>query len=166
MVRRGGRGLRARWVVLGIVVLVAGGVFAYLRSRGMPGVAWAARDGAERYELLSLESYLSRPDFYNHEILGRTVVDDAGVRGRLNAALQAGVRASDGSQMACFTPRHGIRVTRGGVTTDFVNCFECRKVQVWLADQKIAFFLVSEAPEAVFDEVLTSAGVPLAAKRH
>jgi hypothetical protein len=28
-------------------------------------------------------------------------------------------------RLKCFDPRHGIRVTRGGVTVDFVICFQC-----------------------------------------
>lgn len=32
---------------------------------------------------------------------------------------------------APFNPRHGIRVTRAEVTTDYLICFECRQVQVW-----------------------------------
>ena len=66
--------------------------------------------------------------------------------------------------MACFNPRHGIRVTHAGVVTNFVTCFECRQVEVWRGNQKLALFLVSVSPQSVFDEVLKSAGVTLAPK--
>jgi hypothetical protein len=156
---------KARWLIVGVVVaLAAGGTFAYLHSRGMPRGAWNALNDADRYELLSLNPLLSKPDYYGHEILGRTVIHDAATRERLNEAFQSGVRASDGGMMACFNPRHGIRVTHKGVSTDFVICFECRQVQVWRGGRKIAFFLVSDSPQPVFDDVLKSAGVPLAPK--
>jgi hypothetical protein len=163
-VLRRGRIRRSRWVIVAVVALIAAAALAYLRWHGMPRVAWKALNDADRYELLSLYPYLSKPDYYNHEILGRTVITDVAVRDRLNHTFQAGVRQSDGTIMACFYPRHGIRVTHAGVTTDFVICFECRQVQVWRGNQKIASFLVSESPQPAFDDVLKSAGVPLAPK--
>jgi hypothetical protein len=157
--------LKTRWTIVGAVAIVAVGTLAYLRWHGgMPRAAWNALNDADRYELLSLNPYLSKPDYYSHEILGKTVIQDAAVRERLNNALQAGVRASDGRAYACFNPRHGIRVTRAGVVTDLLICFECRQVQVWRGGQEIAYFLVSDSPQPVFNEVLKSAGVPLAPK--
>jgi hypothetical protein len=155
---------KTHWIIVGVMTLIAGGAFAYLRWYGMPLGAWYALNNADRYELLSLHPYLSEPEYYGHEILGQTVVADVTMRDRLNEALQAGVRGSEGRVKSCFNPRHGIRVTHDGVTTDFVICFECRQVQVWRGNQQIAFFLVSDSPQTVFDEVLKSAGVPLAPK--
>jgi hypothetical protein len=156
--------LKKRWTILGVVTLLALGTLAYLRAPGIPHAAWNALNDADRYELLSLNPHLSESDYYGHEILGQTLIQDAAVRERLNNALQAGVRASDGRAYACFNPRHGIRVTHAGVVTDFLICFECRQVQVWRGDQEIAHFLVSDSPQAVFDDVLKSADVPLAPK--
>ena len=156
--------MKARWTIVGVVTLLAFGTLAYLRSPGMPRAAWNALNDADRYELLSLNPYLSKPDYYSHEILGQTIIQDPSVREKLNNALQAGVRASDGKAMACFNPRHGIRVTRAGVVTDLVICFECRQVEVWRGNRKIASFLVSDSPQSVFDDALKSAGVPLAPK--
>lgn len=156
--------MKARLTVVGVLAIVAVGALAYLRPHGVPRIAWNALNDADRYELLTLNPYLSKPDYYGHEILGQTVIHDASVREKLNNALQAGVRTSDGKAMACFNPRHGIRVTHAGVVTDLVMCFECRQVQVWRGGQEIASFLVSDSPQPVFDEVLKSAGVPLAPK--
>ena len=159
-----GRIRKFRWIVVALIAVAGVGIFAYLRWRGMPRVAWSALNDADRYELLSLEPYPPKPDYYGREVLGRTIVGDPAIRERLNRALQSGVRESDGTSMSCFDPRHGIRVTRAGMTTDFVICFECRQVEVWRGDERIAYFLVSDSPKAVFDEVLKSAGVPLAVK--
>ena len=153
---------KARWIIVGVVALVAAGAFAYLRSHGMPRAAWNALNDADQYEMLSLHPSLSKPEYHGHEILGQTIITDSATRERLNEAFQSGARANDGTMMACFNPRHGIRVTHAGVTTDFVVCFECRQVQVWRGNQKVAFFLVSDSPQPVFDNVLKSAGVPLA----
>lgn len=152
---------RRRAVRLLLVLALAGGL-AWLRWHGMPSVAWQALNDADRYELLSLRPYPWKPGFYRHEVLGSTLITDAKTRDRLNRALQRGARESDGTEMSCFNPRHGIRVTHAGVTTDFVICFECRQVEVWRGDKKIAFFLTSESPQPAFDDVLRNAGVPLA----
>ncbi|MDB5293445.1 MAG: hypothetical protein JWL69_4686 [Phycisphaerales bacterium] len=137
----------------------------------MPLVAARALADADQYEVLSLRPEVfslrphpEQPRFHGYEILGRMTVTDAATRQRLNAALQSGVRESDGRMMACFNPRHGIRVTRAGVTTDFAICFECRQIQVWRDGKEIAFFLTSESPQPVFDRVLQKANVPLAPK--
>jgi hypothetical protein len=164
VMQRRGRISKARWIIVGVIALVAFGALAHLRSNGIPRAAWNALANADRFELLSLNPDLSKPDYYGHEVLGQTTITDAATRERLNEAFQSGVRANDGRMMACFNPRHGIRVTHAGVTTDFVICFECRQVQVWRGNQKIAFFLVSDSPQPVFDDVLKSAGVPLAPK--
>ena len=63
--------------------------------------------------------------------------------------------------MACFSPRHGIRVTRHGRVTDVVICFECRQVRVYRDGHSVASFLTSASPQPVFDDVLRQANVPL-----
>jgi hypothetical protein len=159
-----GSGRRIRWAIVVILVMAGISVGGWLRWIGMPVVAWRALGDANEYELLSLEPRLSGPDFYGHTILGGTKVVDAETREKLNRALRLGVRENNGEEMACFNPRHGIRVTRDGVTTDFVICFECRQVEVFRGGKQIAFFLISGSPQGVFDEVLKGANVPLAAK--
>lgn len=162
-----------RWrlgtAVLLLVLATSTGV-AWLRWHAMPRAAMRALTTADQYELLSLQPYISTmtspdaPRFYEHEIIGRTLVSDPAVRAKLNDALQRGVREmTDPNKVrACFNPRHGIRVMRAGVTTDFVICFECRQVQVWRGGTEIAWFSTSASPRPVFDGVLQRARVPLA----
>lgn len=73
-----------------MIAVAAIGAIAYLRWHGMPLVAWRALHNADEYELLSLYPYFSKPDYYGHEILGRTVIKDTAIRERLNHALQSG----------------------------------------------------------------------------
>ena len=62
----------------------------------------------------------------------------------------------------CFNPRHGIRVTSGGVTTDLLICFECKEAVVFRDGQRVADWTTGRSPQADFDEALRQAGVPLA----
>ena len=144
----------------------------------IPKTTISALESAERYELLSLnpdratdpDHAASQPtshpadDFHGWRVLGRTTVADAPTRKRLNDALRAGARESDGTAERCFNPRHGVRVVRGDRIVDLVICFECLQVRVIENDQQSEGFLVSESPQAVFDDVLRSAGIPLADK--
>jgi len=152
-----------------ICALIFGAIAAAMlvlpRIYPLPLVVTRALDGADRYELLSLNPYLSRPDFYNHGMLGRVAITDRATRDHLNAELAAGARRSDGRVMACFNPRHGIRLTDArGVVTDVLICFECRQVQVIRNGKQIAAFTTDASPQAAFDEVLRAASVPLATK--
>jgi hypothetical protein len=157
------RSRAARLLATGIGLCAAVLAYAAWSARPrMPRAASESLDRADRYELLSLYPYLSENEFYNHRVLGRTTVSDPATRKKLNAGLRAGARESDGSRMACFSPRHGIRVTERGRVTDFVICFECRQVRVYRDGVNVASFLTSASPQGVFDDVLRREGVPLA----
>lgn len=155
---------RKELIVAGACILI---VFAFVQWTGrLPGVASAALDGADRYELLSLDPRLrvpATPDlFHGFRVLGQTVVSDDRTRRELNRALRKGAKSIFANLPRCFNPRHGIRVTRAGTTTDFLICFECEQVQVWSGDQRVAEWMTDSSPQPTFDHVLQQAGVPLA----
>ncbi len=132
----------------------------------IPAAARAVLDNAEQFELLSLDPDHRQREtpgehFHGWKVLGKTPVADAGTRQRLVAALKRGTAENDGMVAACFNPRHGIRVTRGGETLDFVICFECLQAEVFAGEQRTGQFLTSSSPQPAFDEVLRAAGVPL-----
>jgi hypothetical protein len=103
------------------------------------------------------------PQFHFYYILGQTRITEPQTQKKLTEALQAGARGR-ASPAACFDPRHGIRVTRSGTVIDIVICFECSQAKVYVNNVADEDFLTTSSPEAVFDEVLKSAGVPLAPK--
>ena len=157
---------RKNLIVAGACVLIA---FALVQwTRRLPRIASAALDGADRYELLSLDPRLpvpAAPDlFHGFRVLGQTVVNDQGARQELNRALRKGAESGFTNRPRCFNPRHGIRVTQAGRTTDFLICFECEQVQVWSGDQRVADWRTDASPLPTFDQVLQQAGVPLATR--
>jgi len=127
-----------------------------------------ALEKAHRFELLSLDPQRMREPsssaFHGWEVLGSLVVSDRTARAQLIRALVVGVEESLSIVVACFNPRHGIRVGSGNRTTDFVICFECLRVRVYVDGKEIESFPTSGSPEKEFDEVLLDAAVPLAPK--
>jgi hypothetical protein len=127
-----------------------------------------ALENAEQFELLSLEPCPTdkpenpRDTFYSVEILGRTQIKDMDTRKKLVAAFQKGVEEHDGSIALCFDPRHGIRIKHDGKTIDFIICFYCYQVEAYADGKDFAKMLISNSPQAAFDEALQKAGVPLA----
>jgi hypothetical protein len=120
----------------------------------------------ERFELLSIRpARVERTEgafnFHGWEVIGRTWVRDAALRKKLVAAYKAGVEENQGIGASCFRPRHGIRVTHKGRVTDFIVCFECYQTQVYVDDRPQKAVLVTRSPEAVFNQSLKDAKLPL-----
>src|SRR5262249_20104969 len=114
---------------------------ASARADKFPEDLQAILEKAEQFELLSLspERLKEKPAdaFHGWKVLGKTTVKDAEARKKLIVAFKKGVEANTGIAAACFNPRHGIRVTHDGKTTDFVVCFECFQVQVFVGDKQV-----------------------------
>ena len=138
------------------------------KENRIPEAAKAVLENADRFELFSLDPvYRERPPknaFHGYEVLGKADISDTPTRRKLVSAFERGVAENQGLMAACFNPRHGIWVTRGDKTVDFVICFACDQVHV--GGDVHGFFLVTGSPQPVFDQVLRDAKVPLAPKRR
>jgi hypothetical protein len=133
----------------------------------IPDDAGAILQKAESFELISLHGIqppeAPQASYYGYLELGRKKVDNAEVRRALVDAFEKGVAEYKGDGAKCFNPRHGIRVQYDGKTADFVICFECNQVRVYLAGDTgtVKSFLVSSSPAEVFNKVLKEAGITL-----
>lgn len=136
----------------------------------LPGAASDPLARADQYELLSIDP--DRPEqaspdlFHGYQVLGTTTISDPGVRAQLTYALQSGVKSIFGTRNNCFTPRHGIRVRSGGITTDILICFECQQARVFIGEQSVADWTTDRSPQPTFDRVLHEAGVPFPESAH
>ncbi len=125
---------------------------------------------AEALELYSLDpgEDFKEPDvkkgFYGWKILGKTTIKDAKTRKKIIDALYKALDESDGSAAKCFIPRHGVRATVDGKTADVVICFECRQMEFHIGGE-MKTEPTNDSAARVLNEVLTMAGVPLAAKK-
>jgi hypothetical protein len=135
----------------------------------IPDRAREILEKATQFELLSIghRGYGSstknpQEDFHGWRVIGRTTIKDPNARKRLVAALEKGVEENKGDSMKCFDPRHGVRVALDGATADFVICFRCFQVLVYVAGEKEQRFLITDSPAAIFNQTLQQANIPLA----
>ena len=146
-------------LVIGLSAQVAG------QDNKIPDQARAILEKARQFDLLSIghDPSPKKPaeDFHGWPVLGKTTIKDPNTRKQLVAALEKGVEENKGDVMKCFNPRHGIRVTHGGMTADFVICFECFQAEVFVAGEKERRFLITDSPAPVFNQTLQQANVPL-----
>lgn len=160
-------------IISALLLFVA---YEKLRS-GIPAELMTALRQGEKFELLSLDPELAAikeartgEEFSNKcrgwIVLGSTLIDDDSIRKRLIGTLDAGAKENRTAAAGCFNPRHAIRVVRQGKVIDFVICFECLQVLVYEGEDKdhTQYFLVSQTPQSVFDDVLKNAGIPLSAR--
>ena len=126
-------------------------------------------DKAARFELLSLDPTFHADKagggneyFHGFRILGRLRVENAD-KDAIAAALRNGVDESDGIEPGCaLEPRHGIRVTDGEGTTDFLICFKCGQVVVLVGSTESTSFLTTASPRKSFNAALGKSGIPIA----
>lgn len=117
------------------------------------------------FELVSLHPF-QRPttptsSFHGWRELGRAPITDQQARNRLIAAFRGGVNA-EREDDDCFEPRHAIRVKHKNETIEFIICFDCGGVIVYVDAKRKSAFTVTETPQPEFDGVLKAAGVELA----
>lgn len=139
----------------------------------IPADVLAALEKGQTLELISLdharpvaakEGEVKQDDgetLHGWKVLGNTVLKDAKDRGKLLAALQTGVRESDGTAAKCFNPRHALRASHGGKVYEVVICFECFSAAIHIDGKREPGFLLNRSPQPTFDALLKEAKVPL-----
>src|SRR5262245_4244391 len=157
-----------RQMLLSIPVALVIGLSAQVAAQDnkIPDQAREILENASQFELLSIGHGPSpknpTDDFHGWPVIRKTKVEDSNTRNRLVSALEKGVEENKGDSMKCFNPRHGIRANHNGMTADFVICFECFQVMVYVTGEKEQRFLITASPAPVFNQTLQHAKVPLA----
>lgn len=105
-----------------------------------------------------------KPEENHHgfKILGSTELVNAETKTSAIVSLTDAVSNFGGTGAGCFIPRHSLRViTSKGEIYDFVTCFECSQIEVYLGEKRIGGAGISGSQERL-DEILTAAKIPLA----
>jgi hypothetical protein len=115
-------------------------VIAACTSSPPPDPLFDGLVGSQQMELFALHPDSREPTgqtpsayaFHGYTVLGRAEVLDMPERDTLVGLVHRSVAASDRTVALCFDPRHGLRITKDGHTTDLVICFECFKMDVFV----------------------------------
>ncbi len=160
------RMIRRMLLSLPVVLVIGLSAQSYSQKNKIPDQAREILEKAGQFELLSIGHYSSKKnsaeEFKGWPVIGKTTIEDPDTRKRLIAAMAKGVAENNGDVMKCFNPRHGIRVTREGKTAEFLICFECFQVMVYVTGEKEQRVLITDSPAPVFNQTLQNAKVPLA----
>jgi len=157
-----------RQMIFSLPVAIAIGFSAQAsrQDNKIPDQARVILEKATQFELLSIgygpSSKNPPEDFHGWRVIGKTTIKDPDTRKRLVAAMEKGVEENKGDSMKCFDPRHGVRVTLDGRTADFVICFQCFQVLVYVAGENERRFLITDSPAPIFNRTLQEAKIPLA----
>lgn len=129
----------ASLVVLALVIIAA---LSWYSTTSDP--FFAELVGSERVELLALDPYSYDPEastedtrhFHGWTVFGRTDAESAGARDRIVGLVHRCVRIPPMGVAMCFSPRHGLSITKDGHVTDLVICFECRQMEVYVDGER------------------------------
>ena len=97
--------------------------------------------------------------FHGYRVLGKVMLEGEEAFQVSNEFKQAVFRA-DGSVASCFDPRHGLQVADKTHTFDFVLCYECRQMEIYEDNKKIADIGAKGSP-SFLNELLAKRNIPL-----
>jgi len=154
-----------RLLQIGCLIAVGVAVWLVYRSRNPLAVLddpdqlilYSIRGDAYRYT----RNVKSAEDFHGFPVLGKMEIREAEKRGVIAAALKQGIASASGDVIACFWPRHGLRVVSNSRTVDYLICFECEWVYIFEESSERRIH-VNNNSQAVFDQSLREVGLTLA----
>ena len=128
----------------------------------LPDAAQAALEKADQIDVLSLDPQggeTSKDAFHEYKVLARTTVKDADARKDIAAAVEKGV-AEGGPIAKCFEPRHGLHVVSKDKTYDFLICYQCSQIEIFMGSGEPETVATSGASKATLDKTLKNAEAP------
>ncbi|WP_265592529.1 hypothetical protein [Verrucomicrobium sp. BvORR034] len=99
---------------------------------------------------------------HGYKILGQTPLDKEQSR-QVAEELYRAQKASDGSSVRCFVPRHAVRTVAAGHIHDFLICYQCYQVY-WFQDGTQVATVTVEGSPRFLNKLLQDAGIPLSNK--
>jgi len=149
-----------------VLVVLAAASAAELDDSGevhFPEGPRVALEKSEEIEVLALDpdGGETSPDaFHEFKVLGKTTVKNEEAKA-LTAALLKGVAASNGNTGRCFEPHHGLRTVYDGRTYDFVICFHCLQIRVYVGNALLDTTPTTTSARPALNKILKDAGAPI-----
>jgi hypothetical protein len=98
--------------------------------------------------------------FHGYPVLGKLKITSAADRVAILDAIQ-NAKKPDPTNVECFDPHHGVRLTRNGTTIDYVICFYCTQYDEYLDDLPTASqWQIDENAKSVLNTYLQKARIP------
>jgi hypothetical protein len=98
--------------------------------------------------------------FHGRPVLGKVEIKSAESRSEIVQALKRSTQDLDHGGADCFWPRHGLRVEKDGETTDYVICFECYWIKVYIGGE-IMNVVTKQDPQELLNRLLEEANIPI-----
>lgn len=145
------------------------------KLKQIPEIVWNCLDHPYEMTLYSIEPDLSQkemnkikenksnPFFHEYVILGSTKIEGKKNQVIVANEIRNAVMIMYDGGARCFNPRHGVRVTDGKITYDFLICFSCGYMSVYNGEELIEHVDI-EGSYKVLNEILVNANVPLAVR--
>ena len=172
-----------QWLII-ILLIVVTCVAVFISARrkerfhAIPADAWHCLEHPQEMTLYSLDPDLSYANarlaagtstdakvetntFHEYRVLGQTKIDTTTDRVVVANEIRNAVDSWRGHQHLCFNPRHGVRVTDGRSSFDFLPCFECEYLLVFSGEQQVGATVIHRSPDTL-NNLLRTANVPLA----
>jgi len=99
--------------------------------------------------------------FHDYRIIGRIRVIDPVQQRQVTATVRRAAQTYVGDTKCGFSPRHGVRLSSGSTTFDFLICFECSRMIVYSGDQHIVGLSIGGSPDAL-NRILRAARIRIA----
>ena len=166
-----GRAVRRKYLVIGVVVVVAAGagLYAWQLTGAIPDdpdeVILFSVDGATAHKEPEERGIPKGQELlYGDPILGRVAITDPALRREVVAAVKRDIRTGHPAQAKCMYTRHVLRVVKGGRTIDVAICFECHNYELHSNGGPHTGLTpaIGEESKPLLNKILTDAGVPLA----
>jgi hypothetical protein len=132
-------------LVIGIstMVLFAAGAHAGSPQGRIPQDILRAMDAPSTMMLLSIHPDSNAAHWYNtkfqgYRVLGQVPITNPVQRRQITDTVKRVIQDYESGSYKCvFSPRHGIRITRGLQTYDFLICFECQAIKVYSGEREV-----------------------------
>ncbi len=153
--------MRTCWVVAAFAAMPAFTAVARAEDK-LPDAARTALEKTDQIEVLSLDPQggeTGKDAFHEYKVLARATVKEADARKEIAAAVEKGV--GEGGPIAkCFEPRHGLHVVYQDKTYDFLICYQCSQIQIFMGTAQAETVPTSGASKAALDKALKNADAP------
>jgi len=117
-------------------------------------------DGRDEWERRDNPTSTTGEEFYGYPVLGKVDTKDPEKRKAIMTALNKGIAETEYGPADCFWPRHAIKVTENGKTTDFVICFYCTAIYVYSGKSREEKG-TTRKPQLVLNKYLRESNIPL-----